>query len=104
MQLTITLNGLNMLIENRSIHSFAFILLVYCVIELVIAQRSRDERDHERNFNQSTLTHVGRRARPKLATNKNQQQHETRSGDRRVPFWNIAHMINSIDQIEPALR
>lgn len=25
-------------------------------------------------------------------------------GDTRVPFWNIAHMINSIEQIEPALR
>lgn len=24
--------------------------------------------------------------------------------DYRVPFWNIAHMINSIDEIEPAIR
>lgn len=25
-------------------------------------------------------------------------------GDTRVPFWNIAHMINSVSEIEPALR
>lgn len=25
-------------------------------------------------------------------------------GDSRIPFWNIAHMINSIDQIQPMLR
>ena len=25
-------------------------------------------------------------------------------GDTRVPFWNIAHMINSIEQIDPALE
>lgn len=28
---------------------------------------------------------------------------ETFDGDTRIPFWNIAHMINSKDQIEPMI-
>lgn len=31
-------------------------------------------------------------------------QFESRDQDTRVPFWNIAHMINSIEHIEPELR
>lgn len=29
---------------------------------------------------------------------------QTKYQDTRIPFWNIAHMINSIDQIDQALR
>lgn len=32
------------------------------------------------------------------------EQNTNEPDDVRIPFWNIAHMINSIDQIEPVLR
>lgn len=40
-------------------------------------------------------------------SSKDQQltkRHNVEPDDYRVPFWNIAHMINSIEQVEPALR
>lgn len=33
-----------------------------------------------------------------------QQQHQQQQDDSRIPFWNIAHMINSIEQVGIALR
>lgn len=36
--------------------------------------------------------------------NQLQQKGLMRDGDLRVPYWNIAHMINSISQIEKVLR
>lgn len=33
-----------------------------------------------------------------------QQGQSSQDGDLRVPYWNIAHMINSISQIEKVLR
>lgn len=35
---------------------------------------------------------------------KFEHRHDTSDHDTRIPFWNIAHMINSIEQIDVALR
>lgn len=41
---------------------------------------------------------------PLNQTTQSRQMRYEQDGDTRVPFWNIAHMINSIQQIEPALQ
>lgn len=39
-----------------------------------------------------------------LQTSARRLQENNEQSDSRIPFWNIAHMINSIEEIEPALK
>lgn len=39
-----------------------------------------------------------------LQTSTRRLQENNEQSDSRIPFWNIAHMINSIEEIEPALK
>lgn len=43
-------------------------------------------------------------AREDVGASSSSRQMSVQEGDSRVPLWNIAHMINSIEQIEPMLR
>lgn len=45
----------------------------------------------------------GRTQKP-TSDRRSDRQLANQAGDTRIPFWNIAHMINSIEQVQQALR
>lgn len=88
--------------------TLAIIVPVPSLLALLRSTRSRgqEEQSGSRNLTQASATTSVRRSSTSRDSTTRQlndpQQYE--DGDRRVPFYNIAHMINSIEHIGPALR
>lgn len=60
-------------------------------------QSNKNDNHHREENNGNKYDHFD------YIDSNNNHQHETRDGDTRIPFWNIAHMVNSIEQVDHML-
>lgn len=94
---------------NAPLSFSILVLLVNCTCSLA---GSPDEIEAQDSYNETYAAYgsADRRKASEASGSNGQQQIQQQGrqmpqdGDLRVPYWNIAHMINSISQIEKVLR